>query len=83
MARLGFTFFYGWWNYLYLILIIGSIIFNYFIGRYLGILGHSYKSKLLLIFGISINLFLIGYYKYFNFFIDSLNATTQTSFTIR
>lgn len=29
-------FFYGWWNYKYLILIIGSMLFNYAVGLAIG-----------------------------------------------
>jgi alginate O-acetyltransferase complex protein AlgI len=62
-------FFYGWWNPAYLGLIIVSIIFNYAIGVSLG----GRASKITLVFGVAVNLGLIGYFKYANFFIDNLN----------
>ncbi len=62
-------FFYGWWNPAYLGLILASIIFNYAIGVFLG----ERPSKSILIFGVIVNISLIGYYKYANFFIDNLN----------
>ena len=61
-------FFYGWWNPAYLILIIGSILFNYMMGGLL--VRESPMRKTFLIAGIAINLGLLGYYKYANFFID-------------
>ncbi len=71
-------FFYGWWNPAYLGLMLSSIIFNYAVGISLG----SKPSKLILIFGIITNLSLIGYYKYANFFIDSLNVVADTNITL-
>ncbi len=77
---LASLFFYGWWNPLYLILIITSILFNYFIGSYLGHYSDSPHAKIVLTLGIGVNLALIGYYKYANFFIDNLNDIASTSY---
>ena len=71
-------FFYAWWNPIYLILIIFSILVNYTIGNLLKssdinqLFSLSIKKKLILIVGISINLFLLGYFKYANFFIENI-----------
>lgn len=73
-------FFYGWWNPAYLILITGSMIFNFGIGSVLG--KHEaaqIKNRIILAFGIFVNLALIGYFKYANFFIDNLNAVSGSS----
>ena len=67
---LASLFFYSCWNPKYLFLLLGSILFNYFIGR--SIIPN--KSKLKLIFGVIINLFIIGYYKYTNFFLENINV---------
>jgi alginate O-acetyltransferase complex protein AlgI len=66
---LSSLFFYGYWNISYIPIIIGSIAFNYFIANLL----QSSKEKIVLIFGISINLLLLGYFKYTDFFIENLN----------
>lgn len=72
-------FFYGYWNPNYLILILSSIGFNYFIGSLLGKSAErSLREKGLLIFGIALNLALIGYYKYANFFVKNFNAISGT-----
>ncbi|MFT5813103.1 MAG: alginate O-acetyltransferase complex protein AlgI, partial [Psychroserpens sp.] len=73
---LGSLFFYGWWNPTFVLLISCSILFNFYLGRYLA----NSKSKLILIFGITSNLLLIGYFKYFNFFGESLSAVFNSSF---
>jgi D-alanyl-lipoteichoic acid acyltransferase DltB (MBOAT superfamily) len=62
-------FFYGWWNPAYLVLIIGSMVFNYFAGMVLT----GSKSRLMLALGISVNLGLLGYFKYADFFIENMN----------
>ncbi len=71
-------FFYGWWNPVYLILICFSIITNYTIGllitRY-NVLEDNNKSLLFVVIGVSFNLLLLAYYKYSNFFINTLNYT--------
>lgn len=76
--------FYGWWNPAYLGLLIFSIIFNYFIGS---ALSQRFKlpinRKLLLILGTLVNLALIGYFKYANFFVDIVNDITGISFTFQ
>jgi D-alanyl-lipoteichoic acid acyltransferase DltB (MBOAT superfamily) len=70
-------FFYGWWNPVYTGLLLVSIVFNYSIGTALArehALRHVGRGKWLLAFGVAVNLGLIAYYKYANFFVDSSNA---------
>jgi D-alanyl-lipoteichoic acid acyltransferase DltB (MBOAT superfamily) len=78
-------FFYGWWNPAYLILIIISMVANFWIGASLSKFHQSKRLKtsgLLLAIGVSINLGLLGYYKYSNFFIDSLNTLVDTGYSV-
>ncbi len=67
---LASLFFYSWWNPVYLPLILGSMVFNYLVGQKLA---HSRKPKLLLVFGVGVNLALLGYFKYADFFINNAN----------
>ena len=76
-------FFYGWWNYKYLILIIGSMLFNYAVGLAIGNRSSKSNKKLLLVCGVVANLGLISYFKYANFFIDSINVAIETSFHLK
>ncbi len=69
-------FFYAWWNPVYLLLLLGSIIFNYSYGLLLG----ERHSKTLLATGIAVNLGLLGYFKYANFFVANLNAFAKTHY---
>jgi alginate O-acetyltransferase complex protein AlgI len=67
--------FYGWWNPVYLGLIVASMVFNYTVGAALGRRERgSAVARRLLAFGICADLALLGYYKYANFFVDNWNA---------
>ena len=68
-------FFYGWWNVIYLPLIVISMAFNFFIGSKLNArnVGGAVNKKLLLLFGIIANLSLLAYFKYVDFFIENFN----------
>lgn len=62
--------FYGWWDYRFLSLIILSTFVDYFIG--LKIFNQKIKSqKFYLWISVIFNLSILGFFKYFNFFIES------------
>ena len=58
--------FYAWGEPVYVILMLISILFNYYIGIDLG----QKRSKWTLFFGVSINLLILGYFKYAGFLVD-------------
>jgi D-alanyl-lipoteichoic acid acyltransferase DltB (MBOAT superfamily) len=67
-------FFYGWWNPIYLALIFFSMLFNYAVGINLSQEhNQNLRARSTLIFGVAVNLGLLGYFKYANFFVDSVN----------
>lgn len=67
--------YYGWWNPKYVLLIVGSILFNDRIGTWLirNRETDRLKRKSLFIIGIFGDLLLLGYFKYTDFFISNLN----------
>lgn len=65
--------FYGSWDYRYLPLLLGSITFNYCMARTIDKGVTIFSNRSLLWFSISINLLLLAYYKYANFFISNLS----------
>ena len=73
-------FFYGWWNPVYIALIVSSILGNYSLGR---LLARRANQKALLALGVAANLALLGYYKYTDFLIANINALTGTGFAIQ
>ncbi len=64
-------FFYGWWDWRFLLLIIFSCFVDYGVGIGLGRTQDKPKRKLLLLASISVNLGFLGIFKYFNFFAES------------
>ena len=71
-------FFYGWWNPTYLPLLVGSIIFNYLVGR---LLTRS-RSRALLVAGVAANLLLLGYYKYAGFLVQTVDGVSGAAYPI-
>jgi alginate O-acetyltransferase complex protein AlgI len=67
-------FFYGMWDWKFLSLIILSTLVDYSIGNVLHKTSHPQKRKLFLWFSILTNLGILGYFKYFNFFIENFTA---------
>lgn len=75
-------FFYSWWNPVYLLLMLFSILFNYLFGVLLTGDGGDIKRKWTLISGVTLNLGLLAYFKYTNFFIDQINIAFDLSFHV-
>lgn len=75
----GSLFFYSYFNPTYLILIIVSLVFNFLIGRSFN---KNNGNKLILYFGVLSNLFLLGYYKYYDFFIENINLVFGSQFNL-
>ena len=63
--------FYGWWDWRFLSLIAFSTVVDYAIGRLLGSENNISKRKVLLGLSIAINLGFLGFFKYYNFFLDN------------
>ena len=64
-------FFYGYGKIAQVPLLMGSVLLNFSVGRILNALPRHQerKRKVLLAAGIAANLVLLGYFKYFNFFV--------------
>ncbi|MCF7858020.1 MAG: MBOAT family protein [Candidatus Cloacimonetes bacterium] len=70
--------FYGWWDWRFLSLILFSTVVDYTVGRKLRISENQTKRKILLWTSILVNLGFLGFFKYYNFFLD--NFITAFSF---
>jgi alginate O-acetyltransferase complex protein AlgI len=68
--------FYGYWSVKYLALLMSQILFNYYFAKRLS----RSQSRALLWLVIGINLALLGYFKYRNFFLDNLGIITGWQF---
>lgn len=62
--------FYGLWDWRFLLLLISLSVFNYFIGIKIDTSLTPGHKKSWLITGLVINLGVLGFFKYFNFFIE-------------
>lgn len=63
--------FYGWWDWRFLSLIVFSSILDYVIGFRLLHEENEQKRKALLWLSISVNIGFLGFFKYYNFFVES------------
>ena len=74
-------FFYGWWNPLYVPLLLGSVTFNFLMGGRIGEATMPLR-RYLMAFAVAANLALLGYYKYANFFLASVNTLAGSQFDL-
>src|SRR5262245_17245027 len=65
-------YFYAAWDWRFLGLLVGSTVIDFFVGRYLGAVTDSRRRRLALVLSLLFNLGMLGVFKYFNFFADSL-----------
>lgn len=70
--------FYGWWDWRFLALILVSTLVDYTVGQKLRNEENKLQRKTLLWISILVNLGFLGFFKYYNFFLD--NFITAFSF---
>ena len=63
--------FYGWWDWRFLSLILFSTIIDYAVGQKLRNEEKEIKRKMLLWISIIVNLGFLGFFKYYNFFLEN------------
>lgn len=63
--------FYGWWDWRFLILIILSTLVDFYVGQKIYKNSGQKKARYWLWVSMVFNLGLLGFFKYFNFFVDS------------
>lgn len=66
--------FYGWWDWFFLALLVCSIVVDFNIGLALGRAGSPRQRRLFLALSVCVNLGLLGYLKYYDFFVTTLGA---------
>ncbi|MEL6674544.1 MAG: MBOAT family protein [Bacteroidota bacterium] len=64
--------FYGWWDWRFLSLIATSTVTDYLLGLSIHDESNPRRKRLFLLLSLILNLGLLGFFKYFNFFVDSL-----------
>lgn len=66
--------FYGWWDWRFLILILVSTVVDYLLGNKLYEEPSEKKRRFFLYISLAVNLGLLGFFKYFNFFLDNFSS---------
>ena len=81
---LASLFFYAWGEPVYVILMILSILFNYFCGRDIKAKEDDpRRAKFAVIFAIAGNLLILGFFKYFGFLMETVNAVLPVDIPYR
>ena len=68
--------FYAWGEPVYIVLMLLSVAFNYFTGLQLGALASPRKRRAALASGVAANLLILGFFKYYGFLVETVNALT-------
>ena len=63
--------FYGWWDWRFLSLILFSTVVDYLVGLALSRQKDKRQRKILLAVSVAINFGFLGFFKYYNFFLDN------------
>jgi len=71
-------FFYGWWDWRFLALMIGSTTMDFFIAQRIAPGCAETNRKKWFIFSLLLNFSILGTFKYFNFFVDSFAGAMGT-----
>src|SRR3989344_1483950 len=69
--------FYGWWDYRFLLLLFISTVVDFYAARQMMLYPDSPARKRYLYLSLAVNLGLLGFFKYFNFFIASAQDFLQ------
>jgi len=72
--------FYSYINPIFLPILLGSIVVNYLLGVSITKSSQRVRKKWLLTVGIVFNVSLLGFFKYYDFFIANINTVFQTDF---
>ena len=70
-------FFYGWWDWRFLLLMIASTTLDYLIAHAIARAPNSLRRKQLLILSLVVNFGILGVFKYFNFFVGSFASAVH------
>ena len=64
--------FYGWWDARFCLLLAGSTIANHLVVRLVARARTDRSARAAMVLGIVVNLVVLGFFKYYGFFVDSL-----------
>lgn len=70
--------FYGWWDLRFLAMLLASAILNFLLGNKIHKTSNPKPKKILLITGLTLNIGVLAFFKYVNFFIQNLDELLRT-----
>ncbi len=70
--------FYGYWDWRFAALLAASSLINYTAGRLLTLTEDDRQRRLLVGIAVGLNLSVLGFFKYYGFFLDSLSDLLMT-----
>lgn len=73
--------FCGYINFWYGVIVVISAVVNFFCAFGMG--GNAHGRKIWMALGVAFNVLLLGYFKYSNFFLESLNVCLGTDFILK
>ena len=71
--------FYSWFNWSYFFILAGSLVMNHVFSLWL----YRNRSRWVLALGILCNVLLLGYFKYYDFFVENINAVFGAGWTLK
>ena len=77
--------FYGWGEPKYILIMLFSIVFNYVCGLIIGKeinINNKHRAKPMLIFCVLGNLAILGFFKYTDFVLETVNQLTAAGLTL-
>lgn len=71
-------FFYGCWDWRFTALLLGSSLFDFYVGKWISSSNSPEARRRLLTLSVISNLTILGFFKYFNFFIENVRLLLQS-----
>lgn len=75
--------FYGYFNISYIFLIICSVVINYFFYRFFNFAKDGRGRKCFFYVALFVNIGLLFYFKYYNFFLENINFVFKQNFVLK
>src|SRR6478609_851123 len=61
--------FYAWWDWRFVFLLAGTTVIDFFAVKQIEVADEERRRKAWMIFSVTVNLAVLGFFKYFNFFV--------------
>ena len=72
-------YFYAWWDYRFLSLLVFQAVSDYYVGKAIVTVLNPKIKKYIFVFGLCLNISILAFFKYFNFFVSSLASLSGLS----